>query len=61
MMSENLYDLLVGHFPEDRAKPCFLLSNGSAISYGALESGAAHVAGRLVAEGVGPGAGDCVH
>ena len=55
MMSENLYDLLVSRFPTDRAKPCFLLSDGTAISYGALESGAAHVAARLIAEGVGPG------
>ncbi len=54
-MSENLYDLLASRFPTDRTKPCFLLSDGTAISYGALESGAAHVAGRLVAEGVEPG------
>jgi len=54
-MSENLYDLLAGRFPEDRGKPCFLLSDGRAISYGELEAGAAQVAGRLVAEGVGPG------
>jgi malonyl-CoA/methylmalonyl-CoA synthetase len=54
-MSENLYDLLASRFPADRSKPCFLLSEGRAISYGALEAGAAHVAGRLVAEGVRPG------
>ncbi len=54
-MSANLYDLLAGRFPADRTKPCFLLSDGSAISYGALEAGAAHVAGRLRAEGVQPG------
>lgn len=51
----NLYDLLAGRFPADRTKPCFLLSDGSEISYGALEDGAAHVAGRLVAQGVQPG------
>jgi malonyl-CoA/methylmalonyl-CoA synthetase len=51
----NLYDLLAGRFPDDRSKPCFLLSDSSAISYGALEDGAAHVAGRLAAEGVRPG------
>jgi malonyl-CoA/methylmalonyl-CoA synthetase len=51
----NLYDLLAGRFPADRSKPCFLLSDGRAISYGELESGAAHVAGRLAAEGVAPG------
>ena len=54
-MSENLYDLLSRRFPADRSKPCFLLSDGSQISYGALEAGAAQVAGRLVAEGVAPG------
>jgi malonyl-CoA/methylmalonyl-CoA synthetase len=53
--SHNLYDLLASRFPADRAKPCFLLSGGQAISYGDLEAGAAHVAGRLVAEGVEPG------
>jgi malonyl-CoA/methylmalonyl-CoA synthetase len=54
-MSENLYDLLASRFPADRARPCFLLSDGTAISYGELEEGAAHVAGRLAAEGVAPG------
>ena len=54
-MSENLYDLLAGRFPADRSRPCFLLSDGSEVSYGALEAGAAQVAGRLAAEGVGPG------
>jgi len=54
-MSENLYDLLAGRFPADRSKPCFLLGDGRAISYGELEAGAARVAGRLVAEGVQPG------
>lgn len=54
-MSENLYDLLASRFPADRGKPCFLLGDGAAISYGELESGAAHVAGRLASEGVGPG------
>lgn len=53
--SANLYDLLASRFPADRSRPCFLLSDGSAISYGDLERGAAHVAGRLAAEGVGPG------
>src|SRR5436189_4439418 len=54
-MSENLYDLLASRFPKDRSNACFLLSDGSAISYGDLEAGAARVAGRLVAEGVQPG------
>ncbi|MBL8552746.1 MAG: AMP-binding protein, partial [Phenylobacterium sp.] len=51
----NLYDLLASRFPADRSKPCFLLSDGSAIGYGALEDGAAQVAGRLAAEGVRAG------
>ena len=54
-MSENLYDLLASRFPADRSKPCFLLGDGTAISYGDLEAGAAQVAGRLMAEGVTPG------
>ncbi len=54
-MSENLYDLLAAGFPEDRTRACFLPGQGAAISYGALETGAAHVARRLLAEGVGPG------
>ncbi|WP_337188768.1 AMP-binding protein [Phenylobacterium sp.] len=53
--SANLYDLLAARFPADRRAPCFLLSDGTTVSYGDLETGAAHVAGRLVAEGVRPG------
>jgi malonyl-CoA/methylmalonyl-CoA synthetase len=55
LMSENLYELLSRGFPEDRSKPCFILSDGREISYGELEQGAAHVAGRLVAEGAKSG------
>jgi len=51
-MSASLYDFLARGFPADRSKPCFILSDGREISYGALEEGAAQVAGRLVAEGV---------
>ncbi len=54
-MSANLYDLLVSRFPEDRAAPCFILADGTEISYGSLEASAARVAGRLIAEGVRPG------
>ncbi|WP_374468817.1 AMP-binding protein [Phenylobacterium sp.] len=54
-MSENLYDRLAAGFPADRTKPCFLLSDGSAVSYGELEEQVGRVAGRLVAEGVQPG------
>lgn len=51
----NLYALLASRFPADRARPCFVLADGTEISYGALEAGAAQAAGRLVAEGVRPG------
>ena len=54
-MSANLYEILAGGFPADRAEPCFVLSDGAAIPYGALEAGAARVAGQLIADGVQPG------
>ncbi len=54
-MSENLYDLLAAGFPADRGKACFLLGGGTAIGYGELETSAAKVAARLIAEGVEPG------
>ena len=54
-MSANLYDLLAARFPTDRGQPCFLLSDGSATSYGQLEVGAGRAAARLLAEGVEPG------
>lgn len=51
----NLYSILAAGFPADRAKPCFILSDGREISYGELERQAGLVAGRLVREGVKPG------
>jgi len=54
-MSANLYELLAAGFPGDRSKPCFVLSDGREISYGALEAGAAQAAGQLKALGVAPG------
>ena len=51
----NLYDLLASRFPTDRSKPCFLLPDGSAISYGELEAAAGRVATLLAAKGVAPG------
>jgi malonyl-CoA/methylmalonyl-CoA synthetase len=51
----NLYDLLASGFPADRAKPSFRLADGSAVSYAALETATAQVAGHLVAQGVRPG------
>ncbi len=54
-MSASLFELLASRFPAERSAPCFILSDGREISYGALESAAARVAGRLMAEGVRPG------
>lgn len=54
-MSNVLHDLFVNRFPSDRSRPCFMLRDGSNVSYQQLSDGAAHVAGRLVAEGVQPG------
>ena len=54
-MSENLYDILAAGFPADRGRPAFLLSDGSAVSYGDLEAVTARVAGHLLARGVEPG------
>jgi malonyl-CoA/methylmalonyl-CoA synthetase len=54
-MSENLYERLAAGFPADRGRACFRLNDGREISYGALEAGAAQVAGRLVELGVAPG------
>lgn len=54
-MSDNLYELLASRFPADRSKPCFLLADGSEVSYGELEAAAARTAGLLVAKGVVPG------
>ena len=51
----NLYDLLSGGFPTDRSRPAFLLSDGGEVSYAELETGAARVAGHLLARGVRPG------
>ena len=51
----NLYDVLAAGFPADRTKPAFLMSDGSQISYGELESAAAKCAGQLIAQGVAPG------
>ncbi|THD54259.1 AMP-binding protein, partial [Phenylobacterium sp.] len=51
----NLYDLLAAGFPTDLAKPAFLLSDGSQVSYGRLEAEVARVAGHMVAQGVEPG------
>jgi len=54
-MSENLYDRLAAGFPTERRKACFLLSDGSQISYGELEDAVARTASRLLSDGVQPG------
>ena len=51
----NLYEILAEAFPTDLAKPAFLLSDGSQVSYGRLEVEVARVAGHLMALGVEPG------
>ncbi len=48
----NLYDLLSERFPADRTKPCFLMPDGSAVSYGDFEGAIARTAMRLIEEGV---------
>ncbi len=54
-MTANLYALFASRFPADRAKPCFILSDGTEISYGDLEEGTARVARLLTTRGVAPG------
>ena len=54
-MSNLLHDLLVNGFPEDKAKPCFVMPDGCIVTYAELLDGASSVAGQLWAEGVTPG------
>ena len=54
-MTSNLYALLASRFPADRDAPCFLLADGSEISYGAFEAGIGRLAALLTARGVVPG------
>jgi malonyl-CoA/methylmalonyl-CoA synthetase len=54
-MSGNLYELLAARFPADRTRPCFLLADGSEVSYGDLESAAGRIAASMIAQGVVPG------
>uniref|UniRef100_UPI00286D598B AMP-binding protein n=1 Tax=Phenylobacterium sp. TaxID=1871053 RepID=UPI00286D598B len=51
----NLHDLLAARFPDDRAKPAFLLADGSVISYGAFEDDIARTAALLIEHEVEPG------
>jgi malonyl-CoA/methylmalonyl-CoA synthetase len=54
-MSENLYDLLASRFPADLSRPCFLTTDGAAISYGAFAEGIGRIAALLIERGVRPG------
>ena len=54
-LSDSLFELLVSRFPSDPDAACFLLHDGSQISYGTLKSKAAQIASLLVAKGVVPG------
>ncbi|MCI3134837.1 AMP-binding protein [Phenylobacterium aquaticum] len=51
----NLYDLLASRFPADRTRACFILSDGTEISYGALEAGVGRIAALLKDKGVAVG------
>ena len=53
-MTGNFYDLLQSRFPDDRAKPCFLLE-AAEVSYGELEAGVGRLATLLIHKGVKPG------
>src|SRR5215204_6486160 len=55
MMTVNFYERLRGGFPADRDKACFLLPDGEAISYGAVEARAGQLARLLINRGVVPG------
>jgi malonyl-CoA/methylmalonyl-CoA synthetase len=48
----NLYDLLKGRFPAEPTNPCFLLPDGSEISYGVFVDAIARTATLLAAKGV---------
>ena len=54
-MSNLLHDLLVNAFPEDKAKPCFVMQDGGDVTYADLLRGVASASGQLVADGVTPG------
>ena len=51
----NLYQLIQSRFPADRAKACFCLPDGRAVSYAMLEEGVGRAAALLRAKGVKPG------
>ena len=54
-MSENLYEILKSHFPENPDAPCLILPDGGEVSYGKLDQESAKYASLLVSLGVQPG------
>jgi malonyl-CoA/methylmalonyl-CoA synthetase len=54
-MTGNFFECLRGGFPADRGKAFFLLPDGTAISYGAVEAKTGQLAQLLVDRGVVPG------
>ena len=54
-MNSNLYARLRENLPAYRDRPCFLLEDGSTISYGDLDAAVGRLASLLVARGVAPG------
>jgi malonyl-CoA/methylmalonyl-CoA synthetase len=54
-MSDNFFERLRAGFPADRAKPCFLLPDGGAMSYGTVEMTTGRLARLLADRGVVPG------
>jgi malonyl-CoA/methylmalonyl-CoA synthetase len=54
-MSENLYEVLKSHFPENPDAPCLILPDGGEVGYGKLQQESARYAGLLVSLGVQPG------
>ncbi len=51
-MSENLYEILKSHFPENPDVPCLILPDGGEVGYGKLHQESARYAGLLVSLGV---------
>ena len=54
-MTENLYELFESRFPANRDAPLLVLEDGSDVSYGAAEQGAARYAALLAGLGLAPG------
>jgi malonyl-CoA/methylmalonyl-CoA synthetase len=55
MTDANLYSLLEQRAPREPGAPCFILPDGSSVSYGALHEGVGRLASLLAARGVAKG------